>query len=242
MNDFRTHEIKHSYKKQKNNNHLIGMLIVFCFGMGYIFNSYVESKIWNISFYEQQLSSIWTVEASQDTWRRDEGITSGEDIDSQLIWLTDSWANQTESNKSVEPKQRDKPKESVKKQVSDWGEHKVQSTDKYVKLKYFSNEAIAQEMVQYAYEVWWIDLITLIECENWWWNTFAKWDGWHAHWLCQMNSNYHDIPAEYFKDRKFQIDYCNQKRLWWTVFYGPSRIVKWVKCSTRAKSQFTFSP
>lgn len=97
-------------------------------------------------------------------------------------------------------------------------------------------------MVQKAFEVGGFDLVILIECENWQWNPFAIWDSWHAHWLCQINDNYHKhIPQQYFDDWWYQIEYCNEKRLWWTRFYWPDRLVKWMKCKEYVKQRFTFT-
>lgn len=95
-------------------------------------------------------------------------------------------------------------------------------------------------MVQRAYDVWWIELVKLIECENWNRNPFARWDNWHAFGLCQMNDNFHNIPKEYFEDWGFQIEYCSKKMKWWTKFYWPDRIIKWVKCSNYVSDRFTF--
>lgn len=95
-------------------------------------------------------------------------------------------------------------------------------------------------MVQKAYELWWFDLVKLIECENGNWNPFAVWDWWHAFWLCQMNDRFHNIPQEYFDDWWYQIEYCANKMKWGTRFYGPDRIIKWVKCSDYVVYRFTF--
>ena len=96
-------------------------------------------------------------------------------------------------------------------------------------------------MVQKAFEVGGIDLVILIECENGKRDPFAIWDSWHAHWLCQINDLYHkNIPQEYFDDWGFQIEYCNQKRLWWTKFYWPGRWVKWQRCKDYVYPIFTF--
>lgn len=98
-------------------------------------------------------------------------------------------------------------------------------------------------MVQKAFEVGWIDLVQLIECENWQWNPFAVWDDWHAHWLCQINDHWHKIPQEYFDDWGYQIEYCNEKLKWGTKFYWPTRVsryTQWKKCSEFVMDRFTF--
>ena len=99
-----------------------------------------------------------------------------------------------------------------------------------------------QDMVQYAYDIWWLDLVKLIECENWNWNPFAVWDHWKAYGLCQININYHKLDNWFFDDRKVQIDQCKRLREWWSKFYWPSRILKsWVKCYEWINNRFTFT-
>lgn len=96
-------------------------------------------------------------------------------------------------------------------------------------------------MVQKAFEVGWIPLVILIECENWLWNPFAVGDSGHAFGLCQMNNHWHKIPKEYREDWGFQIEYCNEKLKGWTKFYGPDRIIEWKKCSEYVMDRFTFT-
>ena len=106
--------------------------------------------------------------------------------------------------------------------------------------KWFKEDDIRQKMVAYAYKLWWLDFVKLIECENWNWSLTVKWDNWHAHWLCQMNDNFHkDIPTQYKKDRVVAVEYCYKKWKWWTPFYWPSRKMKnWHKCSEYVKDRF----
>lgn len=106
--------------------------------------------------------------------------------------------------------------------------------------EWFAKDDYRQDIVQRAYEVWWMDLVVLIECENGNWNPFAVWDSWKAFGLCQMNSNYHKIPQEYFDDWGKQIEICAEKRKWWTKFYGPDRLIKWVRCSKFVLDRFIF--
>ena len=98
-----------------------------------------------------------------------------------------------------------------------------------------------QKIVQYAYDLWWENLVYLIECENGNWNTFAIGDSWKAYWLCQINTNYHKLDNWFFDDWKVQVDQCARLMKWWTKFYWPSRIVKWVRCSEYVKKRFTFT-
>lgn len=94
-------------------------------------------------------------------------------------------------------------------------------------------------MVQYAYSLWGIDFVKMIECENGNWNIKAVWDSWKAFWLCQINTRYHKLPNEYKTNWRVQVEYCYEKRKWHTVFYGPDRKIKGVKCSTYVSDRFT---
>lgn len=97
-----------------------------------------------------------------------------------------------------------------------------------------------QNIVNYAYKLWGMDFVTVLECENGWYNLKAKWDYGHAHSLCQANDRYHkDIPANFTTDWVVAVEYCYKKRKRWTKFYGPWRLVKWVKCRDYVKSRFT---
>ena len=107
--------------------------------------------------------------------------------------------------------------------------------------EWFDYNDIRQQYVNYAYKLWWWDLVYLMECENWNWSIYTKWDSGKSTWLCQMHKGYHkDIPAEYYTTWQVQVEYCYQKRKSWTVFYWPSRIIKWKKCSEYVKDRFTF--
>ena len=104
--------------------------------------------------------------------------------------------------------------------------------------KWFARDDIKQKYVQYAYKLWGMDFVKLIECENGNRNINAIWDSWKAFWLCQMNTNYHKLPAEYKTSWVVQIEYCYKKRKSWTKYYWPSRIIKWQKCSSYVSNRF----
>ena len=108
---------------------------------------------------------------------------------------------------------------------------------KITHLGYLSSD-IRQQYVQYAYDVGWMDLVTLIECENWQRKTTVKWDSGKAIGLCQMHTSYHKLPDMYYTDRRFQVDYCNGKMEWGTKFYWPSRQIKGMRCSTYVLDRF----
>lgn len=97
-----------------------------------------------------------------------------------------------------------------------------------------------QSMVQRAYDLWWLDFVLMIECENWGWNPKAKWDSWRSYGLCQMNTRWHKLSQEYYNSWEYQIEYCYQKRKGWTRYYWPDRIIKWMKCKDYVKDRFIF--
>lgn len=87
---------------------------------------------------------------------------------------------------------------------------------------WFSEDDYRQEIVNKAYAKWWLEFAILFDCESGT-SPVVVWDWWDAYWLCQMNKRFHNIPAEYYKDRWFQVDYCYGKRKSWTKFYWPYR-------------------
>ena len=94
-------------------------------------------------------------------------------------------------------------------------------------------------MVQYAYKLWGMDFVTMIECENWNWSIKAIGDGGHAFWLCQMNDLYHkDFPADYKEVWQVQVEYCYKKWSTGTKFYWPSRKIKGQTCSRYVLDRF----
>ena len=104
--------------------------------------------------------------------------------------------------------------------------------------KWFQTDDERQEMINYAYKLWWIDFVKMIECENWNWSISAVGDNWKAFWLCQINTNYHKLPEWYKEDWKLQIETCYDKWKNGTKFYWPSRIVKGQRCSSYVSSRF----
>ena len=83
----------------------------------------------------------------------------------------------------------------------------------------------------------------MLECENWNRDVHARGDGGDAYGLCQMNKRYHkDIPVGYYEwVWQVQLEYCYQKRSTHTVFYWPTRIIKWMKCKDYVKDRFTYT-
>lgn len=106
---------------------------------------------------------------------------------------------------------------------------------------WYSHDSIVQNIVNYAWKLWGWDFVAVLECENWQYKLDAVWDWGHAYSLCQVNDRYHkDIPSEFTTNWVVAVEYCYQKRKGWTVFYWPSRKIKWVRCSEYVKDRFTY--
>lgn len=103
----------------------------------------------------------------------------------------------------------------------------------------FSPDDPRQRMVAEAYDLWGVDFVSLIECENGLRNPKAVWDGGMSFWLCQLNIRRHGEPLEEERnDRTYQLSVCYQKRKGWTKFYGPQRMIWGKKCSEVVKERF----
>ena len=117
------------------------------------------------------------------------------------------------------------------------------------KLKYdgvlfhmwFNESDYKQTLVQYAYKLWGLDFVYMLECENGNRDIHAIGDSGHSYWLCQINDRWHkNFPSDFMENWIVQIEYCYQKRTTGTKFYWPSRIVHWTKCEKYVRDRFTF--
>lgn len=105
---------------------------------------------------------------------------------------------------------------------------------------WYATNSVVQDYVDYAYNVWGIDFVKLIECEN------GRWDPKRVsktndHGLCQLHYKYNKkfINSEDFKDPYKQIDYCYEKyKTNPNLRYGPNRKIKWKKCSDYVNDRF----
>jgi hypothetical protein len=117
---------------------------------------------------------------------------------------------------------------------------------------WFDTWDIRQNYINYAYKIWWENLMLLWECENWTWNIDTLGDNWNAYWFCQASINIPErmedhkrIDKDRFKtDRMYQLDSCWRLRQEWTPFYWPERKIykqwryMWM-CYEYVKSRFT---
>ena len=103
----------------------------------------------------------------------------------------------------------------------------------------FSPDDPRQRMVAEAYDLWGLDFVSLIECENGLRNPKAVWDSGLSFGLCQLNIRRHGEPLEEERNsRPYQLSVCYQKRKAGTKFYWPQRLIWGSRCSEVAKKRF----
>lgn len=106
----------------------------------------------------------------------------------------------------------------------------------------FSSGDYRQKIVQEAYDLWGLDFVSLIECENGQWLTGAVGDYGKARGLCQLNTRWHKEPRDpSWNEWRNQISVCFEKRKGGTKFYWPSRKVAWKACKEAVKERFYFA-
>lgn len=98
-----------------------------------------------------------------------------------------------------------------------------------------------QEIVQEAYDLWGIDFVSLIECENGNRDPKATWDYGKSHWLCMLNTRWHKEPlSPSWNDWRNQISVCFEKWKSGTKFYWPQRLIWGKRCWEVVKTRFYF--
>ena len=106
----------------------------------------------------------------------------------------------------------------------------------------FSPDDPRQRMVAEAYDLWGLEFVSLIECENGLRNPKAIWDGGLSFGLCQLNIRRHGEPLEEERnDRTYQLSVCYRKWKWGTKFYWPQRLIWGRKCWEVVKKRFTIT-
>ena len=105
----------------------------------------------------------------------------------------------------------------------------------------FSTGDSRQEIVQEAYDLWGIDFVSLIECENGNRDPKATWDYGKSHWLCMLNTRWHKEPlSPSWNDWHNQLSICYSKWKWGTKFYWPQRLIWGKRCEEVVKKRFYF--
>lgn len=106
--------------------------------------------------------------------------------------------------------------------------------------KWYSYGDKMQDYVNYAYHLWWIEFVKLIECEN------GRRDPkriskTNDRGLCQLNYKYNKkfINSPDFADPYRQLDYCYEKyKVNPNLRYWPSRKIDGQKCSDYVSNRF----
>ena len=120
------------------------------------------------------------------------------------------------------------------------GTAKVTENTVSIVHKWFQSDDERQKMVQYAYSLWWLDFVKLIECENGNRNPNAK-SNTNDYWICQLNYAYNKkfINSEDYKDVYKQLDYCYNKYTYNpNLWYWPNRKIKGKLCKDYVTDRF----
>lgn len=104
--------------------------------------------------------------------------------------------------------------------------------------KWFDYNDPRQDMVWYAYKLWWIEFVALIECEDWNRDIKKKWDHGYALGLCQLNKRWHKRTEDYKTKRQSQVEVCYWKRTHNTKFNWPTRKINWKLCKDYVLDRF----
>lgn len=116
----------------------------------------------------------------------------------------------------------------------------MQIASLHVEHKWYVSDSPVQSYVNYAYQLWGMDFVKLIECEN------GRRDPYRIsktndHWLCQLHYKYNKkfIDSPDFQDPYKQLDYCYEKykinpKLW----YWPRRKIRGQKCTDYVNNRF----
>ena len=119
----------------------------------------------------------------------------------------------------------------------------VQQQEEHQELivhNWYASDSIIQDYINYAYDLWGIDFVKLIECEN------GRRDPkrvseTHDHGLCQLHYSYNKefINSPDFKDPYKQLDYCYEKyKTNPELRYWPDRKINGEKCSDYVDDRF----
>ena len=131
------------------------------------------------------------------------------------------------------------PVEEYQQEIKEEAQQKS-ITHKSITHNWYALDSVIQDYVDYAYDLWGIDFVKLIECEN------GRWDPervskTHDHWLCQLNYKYNKkfINSSEFSDPYKQLDYCYEKyKINPDLRYWPDRWIDGEKCSDYVNDRF----
>lgn len=167
------------------------------------------------------------------------------------------WVN-TQEKKSLQSENFEEkveviPQAEIKREEKNLNADKLQGEEKkgtILKKEYDQNDE-RNQYIQYAYDLGWMDLVLLMECENSTRNMYRQsevvknWRREPSYWFCMIDRDFHKNivdDSRFRNDRKRQIDQCYKLWKQWTPFYWPWRYISKVgmKCSDYVKDRFTF--
>ena len=153
-----------------------------------------------------------------------------------------TWDIQQEVVEQVQDEFQDKVEEEVQEENLDEIQKEIeqQMLQEILVHKWYSYGATMQDYVNYAYHLWWIEFVKLIECEN------GRWDPkriskTNDRGLCQLNYKYNKkfINSPDFADPYKQLDYCYEKyKTNPNLRYWPKRRVEGKRCSDYVSNRF----
>jgi len=118
--------------------------------------------------------------------------------------------------------------------------------------KWFAEDSPVQKYVQYAYEIGWLDLVTILDCENWYRDMYRQsdiiknWKREESYGFCQIHRpsqpDIVDNPL-FWSDWKWQLDRCKEIRNreladWRIRFNAEKRKINGVLCPKYVESRF----
>lgn len=107
-----------------------------------------------------------------------------------------------------------------------------------IRHKGWAEDSYVQDIVEYAYLLWGIDFVIVLECENWRYALDWVWDNGHSHWLCMVNDRWHTLPDWFDDSWVIQVEYCYNLYTHHTKFYWPNRLIHWVRCRDYVLNRF----
>lgn len=105
---------------------------------------------------------------------------------------------------------------------------------------WYDQNSVIQDYANYAYNIWGMDFVKMIECENGQRDP-QRVSKTHDYWLCQLNYRYNKkfINSPEFDDPYKQLDYCYEKfQMNPKLRYGPDRKIEGQKCSDYVSDRF----
>ena len=158
------------------------------------------------------------------------------------VLMETTWDVQQDVEEQIQEELQEQVKEGVQEKIVDEIQKGIEQKmlQEILVHNWYSYGATMQDYVNYAYHLWWIEFVKLIECEN------GRWDPkriskTNDRGLCQLNYKYNKkfINSPDFADPYKQLDYCYEKyKINPNLRYWPKRTIEWQKCSDYVSDRF----